>query len=91
MGHVQRGSLKILESPGKTEVAGLLTLSQTFTRKARLFHDKILRSGKITWDSRGVITIDGRTIPQSNITDLINLAKTPPLTIGKYSATLCTK
>ncbi|KAG8235182.1 hypothetical protein J437_LFUL015488 [Ladona fulva] len=50
----------------------LNSVPQTFRRKASLLHDRILRSGKITWDSRGVVTIDGRTIPQSNITDLIN-------------------
>ncbi|KAG8235180.1 hypothetical protein J437_LFUL015486 [Ladona fulva] len=73
----------------------LNSVPQTFRRKAHLLYDRILRSGKILWDSRGVVTIDGHTIPQSNMTDLINdvvsPAKTQALTVGKYFAALCGK
>ena len=50
----------------------LSSVPQTFRRKAQLLSDRILRSGKITWDAQGVVSIDGRAIPRSNITDLIN-------------------
>ncbi|KAG8239651.1 hypothetical protein J437_LFUL019349 [Ladona fulva] len=64
--------LNIVDEENKNSDEILNFVPQTFRRKARLLYEKILRSGKIVWDERGVISIDGRFIPRSNITDLIN-------------------
>lgn len=42
-----------------------------FKRKARLLLQRLVDSEDITWDRRGEVTIKGKTITGSNITDLV--------------------
>jgi hypothetical protein len=50
----------------------LSCVPKTFQSKAEVFLKKLKNTPSITWDNRGVVSIENIVIPDSNVTDLIN-------------------
>lgn len=50
----------------------LSTVPQKYRKKADNFIRLLNKSGDLAWDTKGVVSIKGEIIPQSNIVDLLN-------------------
>jgi hypothetical protein len=65
-----REKMQIL--PLEQEIKSSMGNSKTLNRNASQLLDYLRKSPHISWDNRGIVQIQGRTLPNSNIIDLVN-------------------
>jgi hypothetical protein len=68
--HDNREKTQIL--PLEQEIKSSMGNSKTLNRNASQLLGYLRKSPHISWDNRGIVQIQGRTLPNSNIIDLVN-------------------